>query len=349
MAFGTPKPDLIVKDLVDIYDGLRRGDIKIERWSRQSNVNTMGFEVLVDLHDLRPLKQRVVVTGDKAHQELLDMISAVVNDLSYPGQRCNTHLMAIDTNLTFTPPPISYDIGINVTDVKISPIPGPTEIRLHFHVMPDLQQAAKTIVKMSQAAQTVGAAMQALTATMPWNVNDIPLPHEKLHDMGIGVEPIVAYRDFYADYSENGDIILCSRNGMVWPPRKKLRAVCKRNGLDPFATHDAPHVNCQCGIYAFDNPDHSDMKAGAYIWGEVALWGDVLICESGYRAEFAYPKTIFVRTNGTKTIRWLTDEIEAQYGVPTFLVAKKDGQTLQHIIDTALAHLIEKGGENDND
>ena len=333
MASGTPTPDLYIAELHDIRDHMKTGEICIEKWTQRANNAMLALEHEVILVDLRPLKQARVVNWDKTYDFVDGMIVKVINELQN-GVNSGVHLQNMWVDQQFTQP-ITFS-----SNIKIGSLPGPKEITLEFICIPDLKPMVNATVNATKAMQQLGRMMGQVGIS----INDIPLPHEKLKDLGVSIEPIVAYRDFYADYDEGGDVILCSRNGMKWTPRKKLRAVCKKNGRDPFASHDAPNVGCSCGVYAFDSPDHEDMKDGAYIWGEVYLWGEVLICESGYRAEFAYPKTIFVRTNGTKTIRWLSEELEAVYGVPTFLVATKDGQTLSHIIDTAVAQLA-KGGE----
>lgn len=331
MPFGTPKFDLIVADLHDIRDGLKSGEIIIEKWQQWNDSSLFGTRHQVKLIDLRPVKSKQVVNWSKTHDFVDGLIVKVCVSLT-TGTNTGVHLQDMWKDQTFTPPLDLYN-----SNIKIGAIPGPTEITIEFICIADLKPTASNTANFARAF-----------TNMPYTGNtnvDIPLPHEKLKDLGTSIEPIVAYRDFYPDYDESGDVILSSRNGVPWKPRKKQRALCYRKAsTDPFSAHDAPKVNCTCGIYAFDTPDHQDMKDGAYIWGEVYLWGDVLICESGYRAEFAYPKALFVRTNGTKTIRWLTDELEAVYGVPTFLVAKKDGQTLSSIIDVAIAQLA-KGGE----
>jgi len=81
---------------------------------------------------------------------------------------------------------------------------------------------------------------------------------------------------------------LKSFNRVEWKPFMKLTAECKGCGTD-----------CTCGIYAWkrdaisaEPPDFNPLKS---VCGEVWLWGRVLECEHGYRAEFAYPKA-FVNT-----------------------------------------------------
>lgn len=90
--------------------------------------------------------------------------------------------------------------------------------------------------------------------------------------------------------------------GHPWAPRQAHKAFCK--GAGPRGRHHAPKPYCRCGIYALDHsgplmsPPHPTLLVNSYptrmAVGEVSLWGKVVICEFGYRAEFAYPKSIMV-------------------------------------------------------
>jgi hypothetical protein len=74
----------------------------------------------------------------------------------------------------------------------------------------------------------------------------------------------------------------------------------------------------------------------------------VLICESGYRAEFAYPKNIFIRDTGTKIIRTVARKLEELYGVPVVLMKERDGLPMREIIAQALDRFLNPlgGGES---
>lgn len=166
-----------------------------------------------------------------------------------------------------------------------------------------------------------------------------PKPKTGVADLGVGTEPIVGFRDFEVEETDEGFILL-SRNGAVWWPRQKLRARCTRTGSGHFSDHDAPKEDCACGIYAYARPDHPQLKDKNVVWGEIALWGDVLICETGYRAEFAYPLSLFVRDNGTKMVRHIRDSLETNYGVPVFLVDERDGKTAAEIMGELVAGML---------
>ena len=111
------------------------------------------------------------------------------------------------------------------------------------------------------------------------------------------ISPIIGYRVWQWDAAG-----LKSLNGELWFPRQALSAVCKadtRNSISGLArtVHDVaelPSFKCTCGVYAAKNIEHIHKcgygKFG--VRGEVFLWGRVVEHERGWRAEFAYPKSL---------------------------------------------------------
>ncbi len=110
--------------------------------------------------------------------------------------------------------------------------------------------------------------------------------------------------------------LLASWNATRWSPQTPLRALCREICLEPVLNHrtphETPHEGCTCGIYARKAP-----PTNATCWGEVYLWGKVIECESGYRAEFAYPKSLTVV--GTAE---LAKALAIAYGVEVTLVER---------------------------
>jgi hypothetical protein len=91
-----------------------------------------------------------------------------------------------------------------------------------------------------------------------------------------------------------------------WPVGEELMARCGMNA------HRCPNLNCVCGIYAKNTL--AKLKSSSYmgsIFGQVSLWGRVLEAEDGFRAEFAYPKIIYVTYLNYKLVEPLS-----VYGVP---------------------------------
>src|SRR5690348_13766609 len=112
------------------------------------------------------------------------------------------------------------------------------------------------------------------------------------------IVPIVAHRIW--GWDTRG---LTSLNGELWVPGKPLAATCKRvfcPGTRGSPTqraggaNHAPAVGGTCGVYAAKDLNHLH-KSGytTYgILGEVYLWGLVLDHEKGWRAQYAYPRSL---------------------------------------------------------
>jgi hypothetical protein len=137
------------------------------------------------------------------------------------------------------------------------------------------------------------------------------------------VSPVVAYRTWQWDSSR-----LKSFNGERWTPNQTLQIKCKKS----FWRHHAPHARCSCGIYAAKSL--IDLFLFGYarrgICGEVYLWGTVVEHEQGWRAQYAYPKSLIVDPLGLSLCalirrellignpeRWLTPL--TAYGADIFL------------------------------
>ncbi|HEY1660108.1 MAG TPA: hypothetical protein VGG14_17285 [Candidatus Sulfotelmatobacter sp.] len=106
------------------------------------------------------------------------------------------------------------------------------------------------------------------------------------------ISPIVAYRAWQLD--ANG---LRSLSGEPWRPGQPLAAACRASvSRTTHHVHDAPQMNCTCGVYAAKS--HADLRTAGYagfgIHGEVYLWGIVVEHELGWRAQYACPKNFFV-------------------------------------------------------
>lgn len=67
--------------------------------------------------------------------------------------------------------------------------------------------------------------------------------------------------------------------------------------LIPHASYAAPVAECGCGFYAFktlaDLMEWLEHREPRIVIGEVYLWGKVVDCQYGYRAQYAYPKCFY--------------------------------------------------------
>ena len=108
--------------------------------------------------------------------------------------------------------------------------------------------------------------------------------------------------------------------GERWHPGHSLAARCRASTVvGPIvgragAVHDAhepPQTNCTCGVYAARTVEHLHQcgykKFG--IHGEVYLWGTVVEHERGWRAQFAYPKSLVLQPDAIPSD---TKEMEAR-------------------------------------
>jgi len=114
------------------------------------------------------------------------------------------------------------------------------------------------------------------------------------------ISPIVAYRAWQWDFARSWTSTppLKSLNGEWWFPGRPLSAKCgasvARRSPTVRNNHNAPQIGCMCGIYAAKSFDQ--LRWMGYdrrgICGEVNLWGTIVEHRFGWRAQFAYPKTL---------------------------------------------------------
>ena len=146
------------------------------------------------------------------------------------------------------------------------------------------------------------------------------------------ISPVVGYRLWHWDTAG-----LKSLNGEPWLAGQPLAAVCRADKSGSIAglsraTHDPaelPYFACTCGVYAAKTIEH--LRQCGYerfgIHGEVYLWGTVVEHERGWRAELAYPKTLFLAPD---KIPFSLSEIDArlktliEFGIDIFII--RDGE-----------------------
>jgi hypothetical protein len=214
---------------------------------------------------------------------------------------------------------------------------------IDFHIIEFIKQGVMTPAQLGQklGVSQAGGYSRAQHSPFTHVVTIADIPRNRVADGGVVIEPYVGYRDFEVLTKDDvHEPSLVSRNGLLWEYFKPMIAMCHGN---VFAKHDAPHIDCECGIYAFDKPTHRDLKSTAMIWGEVNLWGTVLVCPEGYRAQYAYPKTLFVRDVGTNLIRVFAENLEKAYGVPVHLVQEREGMTAGELMEAELKKLLGEG------
>jgi len=135
-----------------------------------------------------------------------------------------------------------------------------------------------------------------------------------LSEIGAGpvpdlVEPVEAWRVWRVGMREGGVVLKSLFAGTVWEPAVPLAASCAvghRPRWRPWRVevnrHAVPDLDCSCGIYGVRSAAaarwYLDSRTFLYrserVIGRVALWGEVVESQLGWRAARAYPIELFV-------------------------------------------------------
>jgi hypothetical protein len=151
------------------------------------------------------------------------------------------------------------------------------------------------------------------------------------------IEPVVGWRAWFHHEGFLHSVVHPTR----WEPGERVEAKClndyyplqvmKRLGLSE--THVSPHEVCRCGVYGaeFEQaivychwrivPDWRDSWIPGLdkcsIIGRVFGWGNVVEGDRGFRAQYAYPKDIYIVGFPLLT-RWRLKRKLRAYGVPVY-------------------------------
>ncbi len=121
------------------------------------------------------------------------------------------------------------------------------------------------------------------------------------------VEPLLGWRAWKVRAPFSGSHACPGLSSVVldtpWAPRRRFSA---EHSFDlGVKCRGLLELDCSCGIYAFNDP----LEAYVYMMrvrdrllgmsvevaiGAVSLWGKVVECELGYKAEYAYPHHIYL-------------------------------------------------------
>src|SRR5574337_877167 len=157
-----------------------------------------------------------------------------------------------------------------------------------------------------------------------WTRHPEDHPEPGLEGIPDFVEPLVGWRAWRIWIPPPGSISCPAFSSVIldtpWTPRRRfsaehsfdLGAKC-RGLLDP---------GCSCGIYAFRRPFEAfgylmkvrDRLLGRSVevaLGTVSLWGRGIECELGYKAQYAYPKHVYLPAS---FVRFLP-EVMSAFGV----------------------------------
>jgi hypothetical protein len=172
------------------------------------------------------------------------------------------------------------------------------------------------------------------------------------------IEPVVGWR-YWRLNRERTLLKSLTGRGETWPVGRAFEAVCrhaKRDAKDVRyqfvggyirSRHGAPEEGCTCGIYAAQDLKTLRSKMlfglGLMVVGEVSLWGKIITGTRGYRAQFAYPKRLYVVQRMADWDQSATIRTLGVYGVPVDPIVYRSVTTSPaHVLAVALATI----GEN---
>lgn len=116
------------------------------------------------------------------------------------------------------------------------------------------------------------------------------------------VQPIVAWRAWRV----SGMKLQSLGRDNIWEPKKAMSA-------ENCRSHEAPLSNCGCGIWSFNTLEELVEAVQGYnskpVVGTVSLWGRLIQCEHGWRAQYAYPQELWLLSKEHEQLGYL-------YGVP---------------------------------
>jgi hypothetical protein len=129
-------------------------------------------------------------------------------------------------------------------------------------------------------------------------------------------------------------------NDTIYVPREKIEAHCEQYSTSGTlvlrkddSEHQAPHLTCMCGIYAYKEKPRllNEIGRNPYsgltrlVYGEINLWGKVIEHEDGYRAQFGYPRRLWC----APVLEPLAGWIGYVYGVPCEVLPSGDDEEIK--------------------
>jgi hypothetical protein len=156
-----------------------------------------------------------------------------------------------------------------------------------------------------------------------------------------------------------------SMSHVAWKVPMQARCGCK-SAFPAHALESSPPEfkftgKCeQCGIHAYFTPepavsDAHDVKFvrmnGAtecfptYVLGRVELWGEVAVCQTGYRAEWAQPDVLFMPGDGVGMLaRRLAEKYECRVKMvplPVWTDGIVDGSPVRFLVDLTFGEKVD--------
>lgn len=126
----------------------------------------------------------------------------------------------------------------------------------------------------------------------------------------VSAEPIIGWRCWR--WSPREGALYSTIYGVAWPRLERLESRCLSEDDDrPICLH-SPMQDCTCGVYAWSDRKFLDriikLEPGGFpVWGQVSLWGRIVECEKGWRAQYAYPYSLLVTPSHADEVKVIRD------------------------------------------
>ncbi len=192
--------------------------------------------------------------------------------------------------------------------------------------------------------------VQPIMAWRAWGLQPDPNPGDTWWRMSASFSDAHRRVEFVAGIRQRPALSSIGIGRIAWTPRQEIEAVCLspryvrfQHGLpvaaatlqealaaipaDRRSPHASPEPTCGCGIWGLNDRRHVEQAISqnpqhGIVIGIVALWGRVIECERGFRAERAYPVslTLISPRDSTTDIELdydqVADRLAERYGVP---------------------------------
>jgi hypothetical protein len=125
-------------------------------------------------------------------------------------------------------------------------------------------------------------------------------------------ETMVGWRVWRVAEANTGGPLMSTFMTSVWPPGAAMKACCGsdttglRHGIHAFASRELAEEYFHA---------QSRGRTTPHVYGEVALWGRVIVHEQGYRAQFAYPRNLLVPRRYAGHRSEIVRDLRRAYGV----------------------------------
>jgi hypothetical protein len=152
-------------------------------------------------------------------------------------------------------------------------------------------------------------------------------------------EALTAWRVWEVEDVDGAPRLRSLYRNCFWPVGTALEAHCEAQRLRLWrgSRHAAPTAACTCGIHAVPfeflqslaQQDRLLPPGRSIVIGTVSLWGEVVECERGWRAELAYPSRLFMPRPSSapqQSAAGLGD-----YGVPVELLTRSAAETVDEL------------------